>query len=189
MTAPRHDDILNMLKRRYSGPVMNNVCRGDYVECLIAWALGDDWRLTWMDGWDWAAWDCEHTSSGARLEIKQSAARQTWDKGTTVPRRKPAFDIAPCTGYWTREGDWIERPGRQADIYIFAWHGGEGDQADHTDSRQWCFFVVAEKELPQVQKSIGLSGLKEIATPCGVSDLRTAVEIVCPVDQECKASG
>ena len=29
MNAPRNDDILNMLDRRYSGPVMNTVYRGD----------------------------------------------------------------------------------------------------------------------------------------------------------------
>ena len=70
-----------MLTQRYDGPNMNNVSRGDYVECMIAITLGTDCRLTCADGWDWAAWDFEHLSSGVRLEIKQAAARQTWDKG------------------------------------------------------------------------------------------------------------
>lgn len=49
MNAPRHDDVLNMIELRCSGPVMNNVYRGDYVECMIAWSLGDERRLTGGD--------------------------------------------------------------------------------------------------------------------------------------------
>ena len=188
MTTPQHEDILNMLKRRYDGPILNNVYRGDYVECMIAAALGGDWRLTWMDGWDWAAWDCEHTPSGARLEIKQAAARQTWDKGPTPPRRNSTFDIAHRSGYWPREGAWIDAPGRHADLYVFAWHGREDDHADHTNPRQWGFFVVAEQNLPQGQKSIGLRRLKEMASPCGIDGLRLAVVTACPAAHELKAA-
>ena len=177
-----------MLRRRYDGPIVNNVCRGDYVECMIAAALEDDWRLTWMDGWDWAAWDCEHTSSRARLEIKQAAARQSWDKGRPPRRRTPTLDIRSRTGFWTREGTWIDSPGRPADAYVFAWHGRDDDDADHTDPAQWCFFVVAERDLPQGRKSIGLRRLAAIATRCGVADLRTAVNMTCPAEQELKAN-
>ena len=186
MTAPRHEDILTMLKRRYDMPITNNVSRGDYVECVIAAALGSDWRLTWMDGWDWAAWDCEHAPSRCRLEIKQAAARQTWDKGPTPPRRKPAFDIAPRGGYWTREGEWIDSSGRQADVYVFAWHGRDDDHADQTDPQQWRFFVMAERDLPQGQKSIGLQRLAAIASPCGIDGLRLAVESACPAEYDLK---
>ena len=188
MKKPRHEDILTMLRRRYDGPIMNNVCRGDYVECMIASALGDDWRLTWMDGWDWAAWDCEHTPSGARLEIKQAAARQTWDKGPPSRRRTPAFDIAPRSGFWTRRGVWIDSPGRQADIYVFAWHGRDDDRADHTDSGQWLFFAAAEHDLPENQKSIGLGRLKAIAAPCGVTDLPVGVDVACPAERDLKTA-
>ena len=188
MTAPRHEDIVNMLKRRYAGPIMNNVYRGDYVECMIVSVLGGDWRLTWMDGWDWAAWDCEHTPSSARLEIKQAAARQTWDKGPTPPRRKPAFDIAPRTGFYPEGDGWVASPGRHADVYVFAWHGCDNDHADHTDPQQWRFFVVAERDLPQGQKSIGLKRLTAIAAPCAVADLRRAVETACPAVQDLKAA-
>ena len=132
MTVPRHEDILDMLRRRYDRKIMNNVSRGDYIECMIALVLGDDWRLTWADGWDWAAWDCEHKSSGARLEIKQAAARQSWDKGPTPPRRKPAFDIKPRKGFYPEEEEWVDSPGRQADVYVFAWHGRDDDQAPTT---------------------------------------------------------
>ena len=188
MKEPRHEDILKMLRRRYDGPIMNNVCRGEYVECMVGSALGGDWRLTWMDGWDWAAWDCEHTPSGARLEIKQAAARQTWHQGPDQRRRTTAFDIASRSGFWTRGGVWIDSPGRQADIYVFAWHERDDDHADHTDPGQWLFFAVAERDLPKGQKSIGLGPLEGIAAPCGVADLRAAVDAVCPAERDLKAA-
>ena len=98
-----HRRILDMFMRRYDTPVMNNVYRADYVECLVVFTLGTDWELTWMLGWDWAAWDCQRTS-GARLEVKHAAARQSWDCETPARRRAPRFDIAPRTGYWTQDG-------------------------------------------------------------------------------------
>ena len=90
MKETRHEDILTMLMGRYAGPIMNNVCRGDYVECMVGSALGANWRLTWLDGWDWAAWDCEHPRSGARLEINQAGRGATnmgqgADPATTHP--------------------------------------------------------------------------------------------------------
>ena len=183
MTMPRHEEVLDMLKRRYNGPIMNNVSRGDYVECMIAITLGSDWQLTWADGWNWAAWDLEHLSSGVRLEIKQAAARQTWDEGKTPARRSSAFDIAPRRGYWTREGQWFDSPGRPADVYVFAWHGRDDNDADQTDPRQWRFFVVPERNLPPGQKSIGLRRLQDITAPCDVAGLRGAVERACLADR------
>ena len=61
MTANLHHRILATLTRRYEQRIMNNVCRSDYVECMVASVLGADWRLTWADGRDWAPRDCEHT--------------------------------------------------------------------------------------------------------------------------------
>ena len=149
--------IREMLIGRYDRKIMNNVQRGDYVECMIAAALGLNWQLTSED-WDWAAWDCEHTASKARLEIKQSAARQTWDRGSDRSRRNPRFDIRLRTGYWPKDGGpWVTDWARQADVYVFAWHGETDEHADHRDVAQWRFFVVAERLLPAEQNSIGLS--------------------------------
>ena len=176
-----HQRIKTMLMRRYDTPVMNNVYRGDYVECVIAFTLGPDWWLTWTRGWDWAPWDCQHTS-GARLEVKQAAARQSWDQEKLARRRAPSFDIAPRTGYWTQDGSrWVNSPGRLADLYVFAWHDERRDgYADHRDTSQWLFFVVAEQDLPKNQKRIGLTGLKAIAAPCRTADLKRAVENARP---------
>ncbi len=183
-----HNRILEMLIRRYDRRIMNNVQRGDYVECMIATALGADWRLTSEEGWDWAAWDCEHAASGARLEIKQSAARQSWDREADGPRRNPGFDVRPRKGYWPKDGGaWVTHPGRLADVYVFAWHGKADEEADHRDATQWRFFVVAERLLPTGHKSVGLSRLERIADPCGVGELKRAVENACPAREYLKA--
>ena len=187
--ADLHQRIQLMLMRRYDTSVMNNVYRADYVECLVAFTLGTDWWLTWTHGWDWAAWDIQHTS-GARLEVKQAAARQSWDHKTPARRRVPRFDIAPRTGYWTQDGSrWVDSPGRMADLYVFAWHGESRDgYADHRDINQWEFFVVAEQDLPKNQKHIGLTGLKAIVSPCRFANLKREVENACPARGALKAA-
>ena len=71
-------------------------------------------------------------------------------------------------------------------MYVFAWHGRKDDHANHIDPGQWCFFAVAERDLPQGQKTIGLKQLKEIADPCGVDDLHMAVETAFSAERELK---
>ena len=87
-----HRRIQATLMRRYDIPVMNNVYRADYVDCLVASMLGTDWWLTWVHGWDWAGWDCQH-APGARLEVKRAAARQSWDRETLPRRRASGVDL------------------------------------------------------------------------------------------------
>ena len=73
---------------RFDRCVISNVYRADYIECLVTLTLGPAWWITWARGWDWAPWDCQHPS-GARLEVKQAAARQSWDRDACdrVPAR------------------------------------------------------------------------------------------------------
>ncbi len=115
--------------------------------------LGSDWRLV---GGDWAAWDLENKNED-RLEVKQSAARQSWNapsSGISAPR----FDIKKRKGYWKNGTTWVSQVGRFADIYVFAWHPITDDSCDHRDPSQWMFYVVPTNQLPD-QKSIGLSWL------------------------------
>ena len=178
------EQVLERLMRQYDQPVMNNVQRGNFVECMIACALGPDWQLTWEAGWDWAPWDCEHITSGARLEIKQAAARQSWDRKAVTPRRKPSFDIAPRSGFWPKDGGpWVPRVGRHADLYVFAWHEIDDEEADQRNPEQWQFFAIVANDLPAGQKSIGLGRLWEIVKPCGIDGLRSAVAEIA--DTQC----
>ncbi len=53
----------------YDRPLINNVERADYVECMVELIMRSDdprWRLT--ESWD--PWDVEHSETLARLEIK-----------------------------------------------------------------------------------------------------------------------
>ena len=187
MTSPRVSpgEIRTAFMRRYDRCVMNNTERGHYVECMVALALGSDWEQT---PWDWAPWDCQHKTSKIRIEIKQSAARQSWDRETLSRRRSPSFDIAPRKGYWTEaESRWVISPGRPAHIYIFAWHDERrSERADHRDPDQWLFFVAPEKRLPDSKKSIGLTGLREISPSHGIAALKGAVENACPPQEALK---
>src|ERR1700743_516726 len=55
-------------------PTIHNKIRALFVEVIVGMAWPEVWR--WCSG-DWAAWDFEH-DDGTRLEVKQSAAKQTW---------------------------------------------------------------------------------------------------------------
>ena len=173
LSLDMHRSIKRMLLKRFDQRVMNNVHRSDYVECLVALALGPDCWAPWERGWDWAPWDCE-LESGARLEIKQSAARQSWDREARAPARAPRFDIAPRTGYWAQDGSlWVAGLGRPADIYLFAWHGERRkEHVDHRNTGQWRFFVVPERALPANQRRIGLAALRALTSPSSIDELR-----------------
>ena len=170
LAEPWHSNaiVLEEVSRPYKERVMNNVHRSDYVEAIVALALK---ASGWMRKAPWDSWDFEH-ESGVRLEVKQSAAAQAWESaGSRSPAR---FDIAPRTGYWDEEGDWVAKRGRHANLYVFAWHGDDESTADHRDSRRWEFHVVAERDLPE-RKSIGLKALQNLTSPCGIDVLAAAV--------------
>ena len=162
--------VLAEVSRPYSKRVMNNVHRSEYVEAIVGLALRDSgWRR--MEPWD--AWDCEH-ESGLRLEVKQSAAAQSWwSDGKYSP---PRFDVASRTRYWDYDtGSWVFKEQRHAHIYVFAWHGAQRETADQRDPATWEFYVIPEPVLPE-QKSIGLNPIRGLADPQGIEGLAAAVE-------------
>ena len=173
LAEPWHSDaiVLDEVSHPYKQRVMNNVHRSEYVEAIVALRLE---RSGWTRKAPWDSWDFEH-ESGVRLEVKQSAAAQAWGSDG---RRSPArFNIAPRTGYWDEDGDWVPKPGRHAGLYVFAWHGVDENTADQRDSGSWEFYVVAEHNLPE-RKSIGLKALQDLTSPCGIDALSAAVDTV-----------
>jgi hypothetical protein len=156
--------IKELVDELYGQPIMSNLTRPIFVERLLVRLLKGDWRYV---GGDWTGWDLENTSSLARIELKQSAARQTWTDGPTRMGKptKPIFDIEERAGYFADGGSaWVNTPGRPADLYVFAWHPrfDPKDAVDHSDPEQWEFYLLPENHLPKGQKTIGLNSLKKL---------------------------
>lgn len=127
----------------FGKPLVTNVYRSVIVEAMIAGALAD-WQ--WCSA-DYAEYDFIHPD-GTRLEVKQSAMKQTW---ATKGQPKPSWDIAQRKKLW-RDETWVEAPGRNADIYVLGLHDDIGDAADHREPAQWIFFVIPAHRLPTTKR-------------------------------------
>jgi len=130
-------------------------------------------------GRNWLGHDLQHRRTGARVEVKQSARRQPWSTTRPSPLR---FDIAPRTGHYADDGiTWVPRPGRAADIYIFALHEGwqPADAVDHRDPAQWRFLVLPASALPDGQKTIAPSSLRALGAHS--ADMHTLAATVEPL--------
>lgn len=154
--ALRQRILTAVLSDLFDVRVMGNTVRAHYVEHMVGEMLGEDFTLTKP----WVGWDIDHTS-GFKIEVKQSAARQIW----TLPESKPSkgiFDIAERTGYFADGGNaFVKKVGRSADLYIFAWHALwsindpiEAGDTDQRDPAQWQFLAVPTLKLPANQKTI-----------------------------------
>lgn len=178
MTQKSHLPIIQKLVDTvYDDPLITSVDRGHYVESMIALVLDKQWRATAVER-SWAPWDFEREDDGARLEVKQSAALQTWLVYSDAPRERSAsFDIALRKEVRSKGGDFApDCPGRPADVYIFAWHPVmDHEVADHRCPEQWRFFVVPEQQLPN-QKTISINRLRILAPEIGYDQLAAEIE-------------
>lgn len=137
-------------------------------------ALEPEWEHC---GGDWAAFDLVHPATGLRMQVKQSAARQSWH-GDASPPPRPRYSIASKTGRW--EGSaWIAEPGRNADLFVFAWHPITDATADHRDPTQWRFHVVPQDALP-TQGSISLNAVGRLALAVSFAELARTVDASTP---------
>ena len=165
-----------IVERIYNQPLIGNVERGQYVECMVELALSDQ-RPQWSLTNTWDPWDLVQTDTGARIEVKNSAAAQTWTaQSPPQTQAVPSFDIAPRSGYFDASG-WLpaDPPARFADVYIFARNDVDDlEEADHRDPDQWTFYVVPELALPP-QKSISLNPLRRLSEPVDYEHLSNAV--------------
>jgi len=152
----------------FGRPLIQNNLRAVVVEAMVDLALPAGWR--WCSA-DWAGWDFEH-ADGTRMEVKQSAARQTWAAPKRPGQRR--FDVAFRQGRW--EGSvWVDEPGRHAHLYLFADHPVADESADHRDPAQWLFYAMKANELPQTA-SLSLSRLSALAQPSGYDELAETIE-------------
>jgi hypothetical protein len=150
---------------------MQNQIRPLYVEAMIEDVLGPSWRYV---GGNWTGWDFV-SQQGAKLEVKQSAAIQPWSVARGM-KTKGIFDIRERTGYFGEEGiSWHAGPGRNAQIYIFAWHPVVDETADHRDPNQWRFYVVPVADLPPGRKTIGLKAIERRYPSVGLKQISDRV--------------
>jgi len=152
----------------FGRPLVQNNLRAVVIEAMVDLALRPNWR--WCSA-DWAGWDFEHPD-GTRLEVKQSAARQTWDTPRNPAQRR--FDVAKRKGRYEGAA-WIEESGRHANLYLFADHPVTDESADHRDPAQWLFYVVGAAVLPDT-KTVSLSRVRSLARPVGYGQLASGVE-------------
>lgn len=168
-STPSVDAIIDRVSRAaFGSPLVTNVLRGQVVEAIVAHALEPEW--TWCAA-DYASWDFERPD-GLRLEVKQSAARQSWSTGEGAAS-SAQFDIAARKQRW-EGGRWIMEPGRAAHLYVFAHHERTDERADHRDPTQWTFYVAATASLPATQK-ISLGALRRLTHRSCFPDLAAAV--------------
>ena len=153
----------------FGKPLVTNVLRAQLVEAMVALVLEPAWN--WCSA-DYASCDFER-SDGLRLEVKQSAARQSW---STDKPSKAIFDVAARTGRNEAHG-WVEEYGRAAQLYVFAHHPLFDDTADHRDPAQWQFYVVPTSALPDV-KQIALGSIKALTGAVPISTLAETVSAV-----------
>ena len=165
------DFASKVANRIFGQPLVMNVFRGSVVEEMVGAALSEEWT---MCSSDYAPHDLQHRSRGWRIQVKQSAARQSW--GTITAR--PTFSIAFKQGRYEDGTTYIEERSRNADVFIFGWHPITDETANHLDVNQWQFFVVAEKYLPQTA-SISLRTLERLSRPINWKELPETVSAAC----------
>ena len=154
-----------LMSTLFGAPLVNNAFRGTLVEAMLAQVLEPEWR--WCSA-DWASHDFEN-AEGMKLEVKQSAALQSWHKEGFAPNRG-RFDIAKRKVRW--EGaKRVDESGRYASLYIFAWHALiDPEVADHREPDQWSFYLVRADDLPD-QQSIALSRIDAVSQPVNIESV------------------
>jgi hypothetical protein len=164
----REEVVAKVVHATFGKPLVTNVLRAQLVEAMIAMVLEPAWQ--WCSA-DYAPCDFERPD-GLRLEVKQSAAMQSW---STDRPSKAIFDVAARTGRNEAHG-WVQEIGRAAHIYVFAHHPIFDASADHRDPTQWQFYVVPTSMLPAV-KQISISTIKAMADPLPLGKLAEGVEV------------
>ncbi len=161
-----------ILKSLLGQRLVMNSFRGTLVEAMLAGVLEPKWR--WCAA-DWASHDFEN-ANGARLEVKQSAALQSWHDDGFAPNTG-RFDIAPRKIRWEGARR-IEEAGRFASIYIFAWHPvTDVKTADHREPDQWQFHTVASAALPP-QKTIARSRIANMCEAVAIGQVAAQIDAI-----------
>ncbi len=164
----QHEALDRLVARLYGQPIIRNVLRGELVEQFVLDALGDGW----LAAGDYEAWDIQSTDCQHRIQVKQSAARQSWAEVDCKPSNA-RFSIKGSRA-WTEGGGWGGEIARQATLYIFAWHPLVDASADHRDPAQWEFYVIPSERLPE-QNSLSLNMARDLCAVCAADDISSSI--------------
>lgn len=123
-----HEEIIRSLAERlYDQKVMDNRERGDYAEQLVDSKVCPPWK--WV-GMGWHPWDFERGEGAdrVRMQVRQSAAKQIWKRPANHVAGFPTT-IKPVSSYIRKNNPelLIEDQGRFCEMYVFAWHGRDGE--------------------------------------------------------------
>jgi len=154
--------------------LLNNTLRGMLAEFIVGQAIHAAEQV--RDPWQ--AFDL-HAASGARVEVKSCAHRQTWKQKRPSAIR---FSIGPTREWNPETGEYQSAARRQADVYVFCVLENEKpDPRDPLELNRWSFYVLATCVLNErcpKQKSIGLKSLLRLnPIKCSFPELAGVVEV------------
>jgi hypothetical protein len=170
------DVVAKVTDAAFGRPLINNVLRGQVAEAIVALALEPEWN--WCSA-DYAPWDFDR-ADGVRLEVKQSAYRQSWQTAPGV-KIAPAFDVKARKQFWDGTA-YVASNRRAADIYVLAYHGRADDSADHRDPHQWEFYVLPSHAIPPVSR-IGLGSVRKLTIGVSFAELADKVREIAAGSQ------
>ena len=153
--------------------LLNNTLRGMLAEFIVADAIGAVEQV--RDPWQ--AFDL-HAASGARVEVKSCAYRQTWKQKRPSTIR---FSIGPTREWNPETGEYQSAARRKADVYVFCVLENENPAPrDPLELNRWSFYILPTRVLNErcpKQKSIGLTSLLRLnPVKCSFNELAGVVE-------------
>jgi hypothetical protein len=131
---------------------------------------------------EWAAYDLKY--SGKKIEVKTSGNRQSWDAGQTRDDSTIIFGIAPTRPWDTETYIYGADAIRSADCYVFCVYHESNRSSAHSsilNLDRWKFYVVPTSTIDRlwrVQKTIRLSRIESVCSPCYFDELRGRVDTV-----------
>lgn len=151
--------------------VLSNRNRSIFAEFLVGSALD---CIDTQPRLEWASCDLHY--AGKPIEVKSSAYLQSWKQTKPSVIR---FSIAPARFWNQSTHQYEEGPRRSAHLYVFCLFTPTNPAgANVLDTAQWEFYTILTAALNQhfpAARSLSLTSLRRIASPCSYERLREVV--------------
>lgn len=146
----------------------SNTTRSSLAEFIVAIAVGA--QLSTRIEWD--SYDVR-SPTGARIEVKAAAYRQTW-----AQRGPSAIRFSGLRARtWSPQSAYSPKQTYNAQVYVFALQTAiEHENYDALDTSQWVFWVLSAAALEDIgRSSISMSTLDGITDRVTFEDLHIAI--------------